>query len=486
MYNTENLNQDTFVPKKFESDGVISLNGKDIPYHTISEDNPIYEDGKPIASIFSYSYFRSDVEDNSNRPVIFAYNGGPGSSSMYVHAGFFSTKRVKYTENPDRETSLPPYEVIDNPDCLIDDADIVCIDPVGTGYGLLLDESKADQFFGIVPDAEALLTFIEGWLSRYNRWLSPKYLCGESYGCTRSAIAAGIAAGGFGEKRGYGVKFDGIVMIGNTVTNGKYFNEGTPVESSVIYFPTYAAINWYHNHPSDQTVDEFVAEAKSFADTDYLLALYKGEALVGEAREKIVEKLAYYTGVSKEYLEANALKITEEGFRQEVIKHKGKVVSRYDGRITRPALTPYVLESKHRGGDATAQRWDGSFFAALNGVILPMLNVKMDRQYLTFRIKFYPDGKDWDIEEKGGTTSERLRQALMANFGMRVFFANGYYDDCTEIGTVYYLLDHSGFPKDRAFLKPYKSGHMIYISEENTKELSTDIRTFIKGGNPTE
>ena len=480
MYNTENFDQKTFEPKCFTSNGSVTLKGVEIKYHTVCEDNVFYDNGNPIASIFSYSYFRDDV-DTTNRPVIFAFNGGPGSSSMYVHAGFFGAKRIKYDE-VNRETSLPPYEVIDNPDCLLDEADIVVIDPVGTGYGVLLDDSHAKDFFGIEEDAEALLAFIEKWLRKYNRFNSPKYLAGESYGCTRCAVAAGISCGGMGAKRGYGIKFDGLILIGNTVTVGKYFNEGVKVEHSVLYFPTYAAINWYHNHPSNQSVDEFALEAKKFADKEYLLALYKGEALVGEEKEKIIQKLMYYTGVSRQYLEMHALKIDEKGFRLEVVKDKGLSMSRYDGRLTSPLVVPFAEEiEKQEGGDATAQRYDGFFYAALNGTILPSLNVTMDRQYLTFR-NFWGDGTyKWNTEEKGGNAFYRLREAMNGSRGMRVFFANGWYDVCTEIGMVYYTIDHAGLDHSRVFMKPYKSGHMIYISEENTKELAQDISKFIRG-----
>lgn len=486
MYKTEKFDASTFEPKRFESDHTITLSGKEIKYHTVCEDNVFYDNaGKPIATLFSYSYFNKS-DPNPDRPVIFGYNGGPGSCSMYVHAGFFGTKRVKYEDEVDRPTSLPPYEVIDNPDCLLDVADLVMIDPVGTGYGVLLDEEHAKDFYGIEEDAESILTFIESWCHKYNRWLSPKYLVGESYGCTRSATAAGIASG-MGKDRGYGVRFDGIVMIGNTVTIGKYFNREVQVEDSVLYFPTFAAINHYHNHPSDQTVEEFVKEAKAFADHDYLLALYKGEALVGEEREEIIKKISYYTGVSKEYLEARALKVDEDSFRSEVIKHKGLACSRYDGRLTRPLLVPGKVEEKvGPHDDATGDRYDAFFYSALNGVILPYLNVKLDRQYQTYMIYRDKDGKyGWNEETKGGTTAERLRSAMTTTFGMRTFFANGWYDDCTEIGMVYYTMDHAGLPKDRVFVKGYKSGHMIYISEENTRELAEDIRNFILGKDPS-
>ena len=485
MYKTEKFDAAAFEPKRFESDHTIVLHGKEIAYHTVCEDNVFYDNsGKAIATLFSYSYFNK-TDPDPNRPVIFAYNGGPGSCCMYVHAGFFGTKRMKYGEEVDRPSSLPPYEVIDNPDCLLDVADIVLVDPVGTGYGVLFDENHAKDFFGIEEDAESLLTFIESWCHRYNRWLSPKYLIGESYGCTRSATAAGIAVSS-GRERGYGVRFDGIVMIGNTVTVGKYFNREVQVESSVLYFPTFAAIHHYHNHPSDQPVEEFVKEAKAFADTDYLLALYKGEALVGKEREEMIRKINYYTGMSKEFLEARALRIDEAGFRSEVIKDKGLAVSRYDGRLTRPLLVPgKAEEQKGAWTDATADRYSAFFYSAVTGVIFPYLNIRMDRQYLTTMRHFDKDGNyTWNRETKGGTTAERLSAAMTSTFGMRTFFANGWYDDCTEIGMVYYTLDHSGLPKDRAFVKGYRSGHMIYISEENTRELAADIRRFILGENP--
>jgi len=482
MYKTENFNSTSFTPAKFESDNVINLRGQEIPYHTVSEDNVFYSsDGKPIASIFSYSYFRSDVEDTSLRPVLFGFNGGPGSSSMYVHTGFLGTKRIVYGE-PDRPTALGPYEVIDNPQCLLDVADLVLVDPVATGYGVLIDESCANQFFGIEEDAEALLTFIEQWLHRYNRWLSPRYLVGESYGCTRSAVAAGIAATK-GRERSYGLSFDGLVLIGNTVTIGKYFNREVPVEPSVLSIPTFSAINWYHNHPSEQTVDEFVAEAKKFADTEYLLALYKGEALTGKEREHIIERLMYYTGASREYLEYRGLRIEDSSFRTEVLKASGRSVARFDGRITRPRYVPEMVENTvGLRDDASSDRYGTYFYSALTGAILPSLGIKLDRAY----VSSYGMRDKWNRESPMGTTGEQLRNAMRRTPGMRTFFANGWYDGATEIGIVYYTVDHAGLPKDRVFVKGYPSGHMIYLGEDNIKELSSDIRSFIAGENPAK
>ena len=484
MYRIETIKADNFTPSRFEADGKITLRGQEIPYHTVSEDNVFYnKDGKPVASIFSYSYFRSDVEDTTNRPVLFGFNGGPGSSSMYVHAGFLGARRITYGE-PDRPSAFGPYEVIDNPDCLLDIADLVLVDPVGTGYGYLLsdDEEERKNFLGIEQDAEALLTFVEGWLRRYNRTMSPKQLIGESYGCTRSAVAAGIAATN-GKERAYGVAFDGLVLIGNTVTVGKYFGEGLPVESSVIGFPTYAGVHWYHHHPTEQSVEEFVAEAKKFADTEYVLALYRGEALSEEEREHIIERVTYYTGVSREYLIRHGLKIDDNNYRQEVLKKEGKAVSRYDGRMTRPLLEPEVVEAeKGLWDDATADRYDPYFYAALTGDLLPHLGVKLDRNYINMTMYY----KNWDRTESMGTTGEQLRNAMTRRPGMRVFFANGWFDLCTEFGYVYHTLDHAGLPKDRVYVKGYKSGHMIYIGEENVHELCEDIRKFVEGQDPSK
>lgn len=488
MYTTEKITPDSFVPQRFESDGTITLHGTEIPYHTVSEDNVFYDQaGKAIASIFSYSYFRSDAENPAERPVLFCYNGGPGSSSMYVHAGFLAPVRLLY-EQTDRPTALPPYKMIDNPDWLLDVADIVLVDPVATGYGLLIDESRAGDFLGIEQDAEALLVFIEAWLNRYRRWNSPKYLIGESYGCTRSAVAAGIACIG-SKTRSYSIGFDGIVMIGNTVTTGKYFGVDIHTEPAVLYFPTWAAINWYHNHPTEQPLEEFVAEAQAFADHDYLLALYAGEDLDAEKKEEILQKAMYYTGVSRQYLLDRNLVIDDETFRIEVIREKGATVARYDGRITRPRYVPEALERSRTGleDDASDDRYGAYFYAAVTGTILPKLNVKLDRPYVAMYNCWEGESKahQWDRKETLGTTGEQLRNAMYRTPGMRTFFANGWYDDCTYIGIVHYTLRHAGLPRDRVCVKGYPSGHMIYIGEDNVKTLCDDIRSFIAGGMPS-
>ncbi len=476
------LRTDVFAPSRFTGKGSITLRGVEIPYHTVSEDNVFYDDeGKPIASIFSYSYFRSDVEDTKSRPVLFGFNGGPGTSSMMVHVGFLGAKRVKYGEDVDDDgIPLPPYESCDNGQCLLDVTDLVLVDPVGTGFGRLLDESKKELFYGIEPDAEALLTFIQAWLARYNRWHSPKYLLGESYGCTRASTAAGRGSLGASD-RAFSVPFDGIIMIGNTVTTGKHFRDNATIYPAVLALPTLAATHWYHNRPSDQTVEEFVAESKQFADTEYVLALYKGNTLGGDAREHIIQRLIYYTGVSREYLEKRGLVIEDIEFRRELLREEGRSVARLDGRITRPLHSPLLEEEKWGPRDDPSQgKYDPFFQTVLCGEVFPMLGIKWDRNFVN-SARVGP----WNNEPKGQNTAESLAAAMRRVPTMRTFFVNGWYDICTQIGILYYTLDHSDIPRDRTFVKGYKAGHMSYLGEDNIREVTGDIRTFILGEDPT-
>lgn len=477
------LKAEVFAPSRFTGEGSITLRGAEIPFHTVSEDNVFYDgEGKPIASIFSYSYFRSDVRDTKRRPVLFAFNGGPGTSSMMLHVGLLGPKRIKYGDVDDDGLPLPPYESCDNAQCLLDIADLVLIDPVGTGFGRLLDESKKDLFYGIEPDAEAILTFIQTWLARYNRWQSPKYLVGESYGCTRASTVAGMGSLS-GSDRAYSVTFDGLIMIGNTVSVGKFFADKPPVYPSVLAFPTLAAVNWYHNRPSNQTVEEFMAEAKRFADTEYLLALYQGESLKGEAREHIIERVIYYTGVSREYLEKRALAVDDVEYRREVIRKRGRSVARLDGRITRPLYTPLLDEEQWGVRDDAAEGKYNSFFqSVLCGEVFPLLGIRWDRNFVNSHSLY----SIWNNEIKGRNTSQSLSAAMRRTPTMRSFFINGWYDICTQIGILYYTLNHSGLPMDRVFVKGYKSGHMAYLGEENIQAVADDMYTFIQGGDPTK
>ena len=463
-----------FEPARFEAHGTLPVAGEEISYKVISEDNLFYkEDGTPIASIFSYSYFREDVEHPQTRPVCFVFNGGPGSSCMMLHTGFFSVKRLDYKDvlNP---PTVAPFPLIDNPCSLLDIMDLVMVDPVGTGFGRLLDESAAGQFYSIEQDAEAFLHFVEQWLVRYDRWLSPRYLAGESYGTTRAVMAAGLGAAGT-EHRSYGITFDGLVLIGNTVTDDdncyRYW-----FQQPVAMFPTIAATNWYHNHPTQQPLSAFVDEAWQFAVSQYLPALYLSDGYPAEKREALLDRLCYYTGMTREYLTEHNLNINGYDVLYNVIHDRAADAGLYDGRFSLPKHTARGGEYNVIADDPCMGLYTPYFTAAVNGVLRKTLNITFDRAFISSNKQI---NKTWDRSFHGRSTAQWLVATLRLNADMRVLFANGYYDFCTLLGVVYNTVNRSGLPKDRVEICAYEAGHMAYLGEDNAQKLSDDIRRFV-------
>ena len=234
--------QENLEKSKYEADGKISIQGTTIPYHTICEDNFfVDEENNPVASIFSYAYFRSDIQDNSKRPILFIYNGGPGCASLWLHMGLFGPRIVKLDDELNLPT-VPPFELEDNPHCLLDLCDLVFIDPVGTGLGRLIQEKARKEFYETHGDVRSVSKFIEQFLARYNRRNSPVLLAGESYGTARSALLAGELMGAGPEKADtMGISVSGIFLLGS------YFIEKLPVEASATDLITMAATNYFHN-----------------------------------------------------------------------------------------------------------------------------------------------------------------------------------------------------------------------------------------------
>ena len=475
--------QENFTPMRFVSEGSININGSNIAYNTISEDNIFYDEkGNAIASIFSFSYFKKDVENKAQRPVIFAFNGGPGSSSVMLHIGLLGPKRIKYNSNLNDAKSLPPYEVIDNPECLIDIADIVLIDPINTGFGLLIDKDRENEFYGIREDAEAFVSFVQMWIQRYNRYQSPKYILAESYGCTRAAMAVEIASGQ-GFERCYDIAFNGLILIGNTITPGKYFNVDLPIEKAVLGFETYAALNWLYNTNHSISLDLWTQNAREFADTEYLIALNKGNRLSAEERSKIKEKIKYFTGVSDYYLEEKNLKLDSFSIKDEILRSKGLAISRLDGRVTRQLYSNQEYEDKFGLSiDGVRGKYNPIFISALVSELFPILGIQNFNRSYKPAVKI---SKKWN-KECDISASECLSNTMKRRHTMRVFFANGYYDLTTESGVLYYMLSHTDLDKDRVIIKRYATGHMVYLGEDEIKTFTSDVRNFINSVKPEE
>jgi carboxypeptidase C (cathepsin A) len=465
---------ETFSPSRFEAEGEITLRGKKIRYRSICEDNIIYNSaGKPIGSVFSYTYLRTDVKDPQQRPVIFVFNGGPGCSCVWLHVGMFGPYRVKY-DDPVNPPAHPPFDIEVNPYCLLDDCDIVLLDPVGTGYGILLDPEAGSSFYSVRNDAEVTCDFIESWISRYGRWQSRKYLCGESYGTTRACAVAGIGSGN-SEKRQYAMSFSGVILVGGNIT---VFPKGDPTEQSVVALPTMAVTNLYHNKFCDETPEKVIEQAWDFAVNDYLPALFRGNSLKGRSRRAIKEKLSYYTRMSDKYLEEHFLRIDRRDFTWNVVADRGLETGFYDSRFTQPMHTVRTGQFDSVADEASMGKFSPSFIGAMNGPIKDKLGITFNRPHEGVS---FDCTAAWTHGDTTRSTSEYLSAAMRRIREMQVMFVNGYYDVAGILGNVRYHVNQSGLAEERTFVNIYPSGHMAYLGDDSLSLLSEDVRRMVTG-----
>jgi len=453
----------------FAKEGTTSLRGKKISYKVISEDT--YFDnsaGVQAASFFSYSYFRTDVKDAVSRPVIFAFNGGPGSSSIWVHVGFFGVDRIKY-DDPVHPPVTPPFEVEPNPHCFLDIADVVVIDPVATGYSDVIDAEAAKEFYSTEADALAFTLFIEHWLSKYGRWNSPRFLCGESYGTVRNGMLAGAMVSSGGALKS--IPVNGILMLGPILNVMPSYNPQFS-ERSVTDFLCMAATNHYHHPKGKPSLEEFAEEAWDFASGEYLRALFLCDCLPKKEYDAVVKKLTYYTGVSEKYIREHHLRIAMNDFLSEVVP--GQVVGLYDSR--------YTLPENNRIGqfdvvpdDGAMGQYTSSYVGVFNDYFKPSLGITFDRAYIPINFGINATW-NWEVAR---TPSDNLTAAMRRNKDLHVFWGTGYYDLCTTPGGVRHFIAQSGMPLERVTRKEYPSGHMPYLGEDSCIAMDKDIREFI-------
>lgn len=308
-----------------------TFGGQRVAYTATASDTFLKDEkGNPKARIFSVSYVKDAPEPN--RPVTFLFNGGPGSGSLWLHMGAFGPKRVAIP-NDGRDDGAPPYRLIDNPDSLLDVTDIVFIDPVGTGFSTALGDADPKEFWGVTKDAKSVAQFIRQWLSDNGRWNAPKFLGGESYGTTRTAAVANELEGTYND-----VALNGLLLISTILDFGAQAEVPGNEMPYVLMVPSMAVTALYHGKTqpaaSGPGPDALAQEARAFATNEYLPALMKGSALVGEERAAIRAKLARYTGLSEQYLENADLRVTPGRFYKELLRDRGLVVGRLDARYT--------------------------------------------------------------------------------------------------------------------------------------------------------
>ncbi|MBN2148688.1 MAG: hypothetical protein JW726_14975 [Anaerolineales bacterium] len=433
------------------------------------------EGEKPKAAVFFVAYTRDDVEDHTKRPLTFSFNGGPGSSSVWLHLGVLGPRRVVMSDAED-PLLPPPYHLVDNEYSLLDQTDLVFIDPVSTGYSRPVVGERAKEFHGFKKDIESVGDFIRLYTTRYKRWVSPKFLIGESYGTTR---AAGLS--GYLQER-HGMYLNGIMLVStalNFQTLDFYPGNELPF---LLFLPTYTATAWYHQClPADlqkRPLREVLDEVEKFAFSEYNTALLKGAAQTDLQRKQTVRKLARFTGLSEDYIDRTDLRVEIFRFTKELLRSERRTVGRLDTRfkgIDRDSA------GEHFEHDPSMSAITGPYTATLYDYVRSELNFESDLPYEILTPRVWP----WSyaqFENQHVNVAETLRKAMAMHPALKVYVANGYLDLATPYFATQYVFNHIGLdPSLRGNLRMgyYEAGHMMYIHMPSLAQMKQELADFI-------
>ena len=449
----------------------VSVNGQKITYKATTGMQPVWDDhGEVIASLYFTYYQRTNVKNREKRPIIMSFNGGPGSASVWMHIAYTGPKVLNIDEEG---YPIQPYGVKDNPNSIIDVADIVYINPVNTGYSrpVVKEGEKLDKslFFGINADVKYLASWLNTFISRNNRWQSPKYIIGESYGGTR---VMGLAAELQNRQWMY---LNGVIMV--SPADYKVLRTDSALSSS-LNLPYFTAAAWFHKMlPAElQNKDllDVLPLSEEYAINKLIPAIAKGGFISDEERDKIAEKMSFYSGIRKKVILQHNLDLPKDYFWKELLRDKngytvGRLDSRYKGLDKRIAG-----ENPDYNSEITS--WLHSFTPAINYYIREHLNFRTDVTYNVFG-----PVRPWD--NRNDNVREGLRQAMAQNPYLKVLIQSGYYDGATTYFNAKYTMwqtDPSGRMKDRFYFKGYRSGHMMYLRSEDLKKSNDDLREFIE------
>ncbi|HET9873420.1 MAG TPA: peptidase S10 [Propionibacteriaceae bacterium] len=424
---------------------------------------------QPRALMFSASYVLDDV-DPQTRPVTFAFNGGPGSSSVWLHLGLLGPRRVVMGDvgslNP------PPYGLTDNLQSLLQVSDLVFLDPVTTGYSRTSEGHQADDFHGFTRDLESVSEFVRVWVSRNNRWLSPKFLAGESYGTTRAAALAAQLA------EGAGMYLNGMMLISSTLHLGSvHFREGNDLPYA-LYLPTFTAAAHYHQVIGGDLRTR-VAEAEDFAARELSWALARGSRLQGPERAAVVNRYAELSGLSPDYVDRADLRISQPAFSAELLRSRRTLIGRLDMRFTGWLDDHNADRSDY---DPSQAAITGPYAAALNAYVRQELGYETDLAYNVLTPKVQP----WSYKEFEGAPVEvatACAKAMRANPHMRIHVSCGYYDGATPHFAAEHVFSHLRIPadaRDRIEWAYYEAGHMMYVHEPSRLQQSADLIDFVR------
>ena len=426
--------------------------------------------GKASARLVSFDYTAADELDAATRPVMFVFNGGPITASLWLHIGVMGPKRVAV---PDDLTADPStFALVDNPYCPLDAEDLVFIDPASTGYSRVLPGVPPESYYSVATDGQQVAAFIAAWLEKHSRLSSPAYLMGESYGTIRAAeVAAQLA------ELPHPILLQGVVLMGQALNIVEFSQRSQNILSYVVSLPTLAAIAWYHQKidRAGRSLEDFVHEAWQYSQTDYLHALFQGNAIEPTERDRVAKRLEEFSGVPADYYREHALRITKEKYRGELLKSRNLLLGRSDARYSAPMSPKGLAEDPSAIITAPFKRLFADY-------VRNDLKVNWPDEYIgTLGIGSLEDWK-W-----GSTTpfsdwpyTDRLAKVMKANPHFRILIGNGYYDTQTTVGAAEYAVRQAGWPEGSSSLAFYEGGHMPYTIERSAKKFTDDVRAFIQ------
>ncbi len=465
-------------PARWESRHSIVMGGETVTYDAVVGSVILRgDDEAATAELFYTAYFRVGAAQ-SNRPIVFAYNGGPGSASFWLHMGIMGPKRV-VTPNVGQQAP-PPYPLEVNQYTLLDKADIVMVDPVGTGFSRPVGEATGADFWGVDEDARSLTQFIRRFLSETQRWNSPRYLLGESYGTTRSAVLAR-------HLQNANIDLNGIVLVSAVLDfNTILFPPGADIPY-IVNVPSYAITAAYLDalpagRPAD--LDAFMAEVEAWAVTDYATTLIAGSAVDPAQRARVLDQMHEYTGLSPEFLDRNDLRVTAPEFEKELLRDRGLVVGRLDSRFTGPTGDPTETTPGH---DPQSTAISSAYTSAFNAYVRDELGYDGEREYV-------PSGmaRPWNWDRGGNigfglpgipNVAPDLAEALTRNPNLEVLLVNGIYDLATPYFAAVWTMDHMGLPqdlRDNIERADFAAGHMMYVEQSLLSQWKTTLDAFIE------
>ncbi|HSJ07408.1 MAG TPA: hypothetical protein VK936_11920 [Longimicrobiales bacterium] len=447
------------------SNHVATIRGERVPYRATAGHQPVWNaTGEPIASLFYVYYERSDVRDRTRRPLVISFNGGPGSASVWMHIGYTGPH---FLEIDAEGFPIQPYGVRDNPHSILDVADIVYIDPVNTGFSRIVGDASRDLFFGVNADIEYLARWIDTFVSRRDRWTSPKFLIGESYGTNRvSGLAHRL-------QTAHWMYLNGVILVSPT-------GLGIPREGPVgaaLALPYYAATAWYHRVlPQDlqaRDLDDLLPEVEEFTVNELMPALARGGSLDTARRREMARRVARYSGISEQAVLSHNLAVPTSFFWKELLRPQGLTVGRLDSRYR-------GIDRSDAGErydyDPALTSWNHAFTPAINHYLRTTLGYRTDLQYWIF-------GPVQPWNRTGDTTGENLRAAMSQNPYLHLLVQAGYFDGGTDYFAARYTLwnmDPAGRLQARTRFEGYRSGHMMYLRQEDLATSTAHVREFIR------